>query len=39
MSLVKIYYEPEHVAGYGSVAKLVKASKNNKGAVEEWLSG
>jgi len=24
---------------FGSAAKLVKASKNNKRAVEEWLSG
>jgi len=39
MSLGKVYYDPKHAAGFGSVAKLVKASKNNKRAVEEWLSG
>jgi len=33
------YYEPKHAAGFGSAANLVKASKTNKGAVEEWLSG
>jgi len=27
MSLGKIYYDPKHPAGFGSVAKLVKASK------------
>jgi len=32
MSLGKIYYEPEHAAGFGSVAKSVKGSKTNK-----WL--
>jgi hypothetical protein len=39
MSLGKIYYDPKHAAGFGSVAKLVKASKNKKGDVEEWLAG
>ena len=39
MSLGKVYYDPKHPAGFGSVAKLVKASKNKKQDVEEWLSG
>jgi len=26
----KFYYDPKHAAGFGPVAKLVKASKNNK---------
>jgi hypothetical protein len=39
MSLSKVYYDPKHAAGFGSVAKLVKASKNKKRNVEEWLSG
>ena len=39
MSLGKIYYETEDAACFDSVAKLVKASERNKGAVEEWLSG
>jgi len=39
MSLVKIYYDPKHAAGFGLVAKLVKASKTKKGFVDEWLSG
>jgi len=34
-----VYYDPKHPAGFGSVAKLVKASKNKKRDVEEWLSG
>jgi hypothetical protein len=38
MSLGKIYYNPEHPAGFGSVSKLVKASRNNRNYVEEWLS-
>jgi len=38
MSLGKVYYDPKHAAGFGSVAKLVKAGKNNKRCVEEWLS-
>ena len=39
MSLGNIYYDPKHAAGFGSVAKLVKASKSKKRDVEEWLSG
>jgi len=39
MSLGNIYYDPKHAAGFGSLAKLVKASKNKKRDVEEWLSG
>jgi hypothetical protein len=39
MSVCKVYYEPNHVAGFGSVAKLVKAGKTKKRDVEEWLSG
>ena len=39
MYLVKVYYETKHAAGFGSVSKLVKADKNNKRDVEEWLSG
>jgi len=39
MSLGKAYYDPKHSDGFGSVAKLVKASKNNKRDAEEWLSG
>jgi len=38
MSLGKVYYDPKHPAGFGSVAKLVKASKYKKRDVEEWLS-
>jgi hypothetical protein len=38
MSLDKFYYDPEHSAGFGSVSKLVKASKNNRKDVEEWMS-
>jgi hypothetical protein len=34
MSLCKVYYDPKHAAGLGSVAKLVKASKNKKSDVE-----
>jgi len=37
MSLGKVDYDPKHVVGFVSVAKLVEASKNNKRAVEEWL--
>ena len=33
-----MYYDPKHPAGFGSVAKLVKATKNKKTDVEEWLS-
>jgi hypothetical protein len=36
MYLGKVYYDPKHAAGFGSVAKLVKASKNKKGM---WKSG
>ena len=39
MSLGKVHYDRKHAALFGSAAKLVKASKNNKRAVEEWLSG
>jgi hypothetical protein len=39
MSLSKVYYDSKHAAGFGSVAKLVKASKKKKRNVEEWLSG
>ena len=38
-SLGKVYYDPKHADGFGSVAKLVKASKNYKRDVEELLSG
>ena len=38
MSLGNVYYDPKHPAGFGSVAKLVKASKNRKRVLEEWLS-
>ena len=39
MSVGKVYYVPKHAAVFGSVAKLVKAGKYNKRAVEQWLSG
>jgi hypothetical protein len=39
MSLSKVSYDPKYAAGFGSVANLVKASKNKKRDVEEWLSG
>ena len=39
MSLDKDYFDPKHPAGFGSVAKLVKASKIRKRDVGEWLSG
>ena len=39
MYLGKVYYDPKHAAGYGSVANQVKASKTKKRDVEEWLSG
>ena len=35
----KIYYDPKHRAGFGSVAKLVKISKSNKSDVKEGMSG
>ena len=38
-SLGKVYCDHKHAAEFGSVAKLVKPGKNNKRAVEEWLSG
>jgi hypothetical protein len=38
MSLGKVYYDPKHSAGFGSVVKLVKASKNKTRDVEDWLS-
>jgi len=34
----KVHYNPKHPGGFGSVAKLVKASNNKKRCVEEWLS-
>ena len=37
MSLGKVYYDPKHAAGFGSVEKLVKTSKHKKRFVEEWL--
>ena len=39
MSLGNVYYDPKLPAGFGSVSKLVKASKNKKRDIEEWLSG
>jgi hypothetical protein len=39
MSLGKVYYDPKHSAGFGYVVKLVKASKNKKKDVDEWLAG
>ena len=38
MSLGKVYYDPKHAAGFGSVEKLVKASKHKERDVEEWLA-
>ena len=38
MSLDKIYYDPNHTAGFSSAAKLVRAAKSNKKNVKEWLS-
>ena len=38
-SLGSVYYDPKHAAGFGSVAKLVKASKHKRKDVEEWLAG
>jgi hypothetical protein len=37
MSLGKIYYGPEHAAGFGFVSKLFKASKNDRNDAEEWF--
>ena len=34
MSLGKVYYDPKHATGFGSVEKLVKASKHKKRDVE-----
>jgi transposase InsO family protein len=39
MALGKIYYDPKHPAGFGSVVKLSKASNTKKKDVEEWLAG
>jgi hypothetical protein len=39
ISLGKVYYDPKHAAGFGSVAKVLKAGKCNKRDVGEWLSG
>jgi hypothetical protein len=39
MSLSKIYHDPKHAPGLGSIAKLVKASKKKIRDVQEWLSG
>ena len=36
--LHSIYYNPNHVAGYSSLEKLVAASKLKKGVVRKWLS-
>ena len=38
IALGNFYYDPKHPAGFGSVAKLVKASKYKKKFVKEWLS-
>ena len=38
MSLDTFYYDPKNAAGFGSVAKLVKASKYKKRDVEECLA-
>jgi hypothetical protein len=37
--LGKLYYDPKHAVGFGSVAKFVKASKSKKRDVEDSLSG
>jgi len=34
MSMGTVHYDPKHVAGFSSVAKLVKAGKSNKRDVE-----
>ena len=39
MSLSKIYYDPKHSAGFGSIVKLVKSSKHKRSDVEKWLAG
>ena len=38
MSLGNVYCDPKLPAGFGSVAKLVKASKDKERDVEDWLS-
>jgi hypothetical protein len=38
MPLGKLYYDSKLPVAFGSEAKLVKASKNEKREVEEWLS-
>ena len=38
LSSIKVYYDPKHPAGFGSVRKLLEAGKNKKRDVEEWLS-
>jgi hypothetical protein len=35
----KVYYDPKHSSGFGLVVNLVKASRNTKRDVEEWLAG
>ena len=35
MSLGIVYYDPKHPAGFGSVANLVKAGKNNKNVEDD----
>ena len=39
MSPGKIFYDPDHPAGFGSVAKLANASKSNMSILNDWLSG
>ena len=39
MSLGKVYYDPKHAAGYGSVANPVTGSKTKRRDLEDWLSG
>jgi hypothetical protein len=39
MSLGKLFYYSAYSAGFGSVAKFVKASNSNKIDIEVWLSG
>ena len=39
MSLGKVYYDPKHAVGFGSVATLAKASKHKKRNVVELLAG
>ena len=35
----KVYYDPKHPAGFGSLATLGNTRKSNIRDVEEWLSG